>query len=388
MVWTPFKTFKKNCLGIDIGTSSIKIVELLYWRKRKKLQNYGEISAEVFEDRSSKIFERGDLALSDGEISKAILAILKEARIDTKRAVFSLPDFTSFFTWFILPSMTRDEVPEAVKYEARRHIPFPLSEVTLDWQIIGSDVPKNNKKKATWKILLVSVPNEIINHYKRIAALTHLEVVGMEAEVFGLLRSLVKNYGRYNARSIEKETIAIIDIGSQSTTISVVDQGVLKRSHSFDIAGNEITMLLSKSFGINYKLAEKLKYKYGLLKKTDNMSADIIEKDFQDIEMKNKDFYQTRDISVPLVDLILTETKKIAQNFHQTEEKVVDKVILAGGSAFIPGLSDYFSENLKKTIEIADPFSDIFYTPILDKRLKEMGPSYAIAVGSALRGLE
>ena len=388
MAWTPFKAFKKNCLGVDIGTSSIKIVELLYWRKRKKLQNYGEISAEVFADKSFKIFERGDLVLSDDEISKAILAILDEAKIKTRRAVFALPDFTSFFTWFTLPAMTRDEVPEAVRYEARRHIPFPLSEVTLDWQIIGSHVLKNNKKKTAWKILLVSVPNEIINHYKRIAAFTHLEIVGIEAEVFGLLRSLVKNYGRYNARSVEKETIAVVDIGSQSTTISVVDQGVLKRSHSFDIAGNELTMLLSKSFGVNYKSAEELKHKYGLLKKSRNTSDNIRENSFQDIEDKNKDLYQSRDVSLPLIDLIVTETKKITQNFYQTEGKAVHKIILAGGSAFMPGLKDYFSENLKKTIEIADPFSDIFYTPILDKKLKEMGPSFAIAVGTALRGLE
>lgn len=384
MAWTPFKAFTKNCLGIDIGTSSIKIVELLYWRKRKKLENYGEISAGVFADKSFKIFERGDLVLSDDEVSKAILAILDEAKIKTRRAVFALPDFTSFFTWFTLPSMTREEVPEAVRYEARRHIPFPLSEVTLDWQIIGSDVPKDKKKKATWKILLVSVPNEIINHYKRIAALTHIEIVGIEAEVFGLLRSLVKNYGRYNARSIEKETIAIVDIGSQSTTISVVDQGVLKRSHSFDVAGNEITMLLSKSFGIDYKEAEKIKHKYGLLEKSQNVAGN----DFQGIDGSNKDFYQAREVSLPLIDLILTETKKITQNFYQTEEKAITKIILAGGGAFTPGLSDYFAKELKKTIKIADPFSDIFYTPILDKKLKDMGPSYAIAVGTALRGLE
>ena len=90
----------------------------------------------------------------------------------------------------------------------------------------------------------------------------------------------------------------------------------------------------------------------------------------------------------PLIDLMLSEIGKISQNFYQAEGKEIEKVILAGGSALLPGLKEYSSDRLKKPVEIADPFAEIFYPPVLSQTLKEIGPSYAIAVGMALRGLE
>jgi type IV pilus assembly protein PilM len=93
-------------------------------------------------------------------------------------------------------------------------------------------------------------------------------------------------------------------------------------------------------------------------------------------------------ILLPLVDYIASEADKILRTFLQQEGKEPEKIILAGGSAQLPGLKKYFLETFKKEIEIANPFIDIFYPPILEETLKQMGPSYAIAVGMALRGLE
>ena len=91
---------------------------------------------------------------------------------------------------------------------------------------------------------------------------------------------------------------------------------------------------------------------------------------------------------LPLIDLIIEEIKKIFSSFFQAEGKEVKKIVLAGGSALMPGLADYFMKNLSKPAEIANPFTNIYYPPILEDTLKEMGPSCAIAVGAALRGLE
>ena len=95
------------------------------------------------------------------------------------------------------------------------------------------------------------------------------------------------------------------------------------------------------------------------------------------------------EILTPLVDLIIREIDKIFMNFRLKEKKEVEKVILAGGTAFLPGLLEYFKNHLTdKEIEIANPFLNIHFPPILEDTLKEMGPSYAIAIGMALRGLE
>lgn len=358
MILFPFKIIAKTFLGIDIGTSSIRVVELLKWGKRIKLENYGELQAQAFYKKSFRTFEETTLVISARDIAKAIRGILEEAKIKTKKVIFSIPDFSSFFTWFDLPPMTESEIPEAVRYEARRHTPLPLSEVTLDWQIIEGRV--SEKESTKLKILLVAVPNEVINQYRQIAALARLELQAIEAEAFAFARSSARN---------EKQALALVDIGARTTTCSIIDKGVLKRSYSFDVSGSELTNLISKSLNVDYLQAEELKRKYGIYPST--VSQENLEK-----------------ILFPLLDLVLAEIKKISQNFYRFESREVQKVILGGGSALLPGLKEYFSQSLKKEVVIANPFPNIFYPPILEKTLKEMGPSYAIAVGAALRGLE
>jgi type IV pilus assembly protein PilM len=361
MLWTPLEIIPKKSLGIDIGTSSIKIVELSRRGERRKLENYGEIAASALYQKPFRTFEESTLLLLSQEVSRAIKAVMDEAKIKTRRAVFSIPDFSSFFTSFELPPMTEAELPQAVRYEARQHIPLPLAEVTLDWQVIEGRV--SNQKKTKLKILLVAVPNEVINQYRKIAEISRLELLALEAEVFGLLRSLAKE---------EKKAFLLVDIGAQSTTCSIIEKNHLNMSYSFDMSGNELTEVISKGLGVDYKTAENLKEKYGIISKSSQETPAS----------------EVRQILLPLVDVILKEIEKISQNFYQTEGREIQKIILAGASVLLPGLKEYFQDHFKKEIEIANPFSNLFCPPILEKTLKEMGSSYAIAVGMALRGLE
>lgn len=350
MAWDIFKGGSKSFLGIDIGTSAVKIVELSRFGNKKKLENYGEMRSVALYEKEFRTFEKSTLSLSNQDIVRAISAILTEAKIPTRKAVFSIPDFSTFFTTFNLPAMTQEERPQAVQYEARQHIPLPLSEVTLDWQEIAPN-----------RILLVAVPNEVINQYQEIALKAQLELLAMEAEVFGLARALAKN----NTTGALL-TVALMDIGARSTTISIVDKGILKISHSFDASGNDFTNLIAKSFNLGHQEAEAFKNQHGLL----------------------ADESKTREVLLPFVDLILGEIQKIFQSFYQTEKREVQKLTIAGGSALLPGLIDYFSQSIKKPVEAANPFSNIYYPPLLEETLKIMGPGYAIAVGAALRGLE
>lgn len=349
MIFSPFKIITRSSLGIDIGSSSIKVVELSKSGKRVKLENYAETQAS--REKPFRTLEETIPLLSSQEIAKNIKFILEQAKIKTKKTILTIPDFSSFFTWFDLPAMSKEEIPEAVRYEARQHIPSPLSEVTLDWQIMEEE-----EKGKKIKILLVAVPNEFVEQYSMISTLAHLELKALEAEVFALARSSLAN---------ENKTIVLVDIGARSTTCSVIDNGVLKRSYSFDISGNELTQVISKSLCLDYLKAEELKKNYGILKGRD-----------------------TREILIPIIDLILTEIKKVIENFYQSETKTVQKVILGGGTALLPGLKEYFEDDLKKEVKIANPFFGISYPPVLEKTLKEIGPSYAIAVGAALKGLE
>jgi type IV pilus assembly protein PilM len=352
---------RKKFLGIDVGTSTIKLVELSSWAGRRKLENYGEISASVLYKKPFRTFEKNTLLLSTDDISRAIKAIIQEAGIKSRKVVFSIPDFSSFFTSLELPPMTPAEIPQAVRAEARRHVPLPLGEVVLDWEII-KDFPK--KKPEKLKVLLVAVPNEVINQYQKIAKNLELELLAMEAEVFGLIRALVN--------SDDREVISLVDIGTRSTTCSIIDRRALKVSRSFDISGNDLIERVSKGLSVDYETAEKIKNKYGISSSTLSTEESNV-----------------RDILVPLIDLIVREINKILTNFYLNEKKEVKKIILSGGVVLLPGLLKYFQDYFQKQeIEIANPFSKIYFPPILDEKLAKMGPSYAIAVGAALRGLE
>ena len=342
-------------LGIDIGNSTIRVVELAKHGEQEMLKNYAVVPLLPAYERPIKKIKQNRALLSSTEIAEILNSILKEAEIKTKRAVFSIPDLATFFTSFVLPPMSKEEMPQAVRFEARRHVPLPLSEITLDWLVTKGRV--SDHKTSDLEILLVAVPNTTIDQYTKIAELCGLELISLEAEVFGLFRALVKD---------NHAAVGLIEIGGQSTTCSVVDGKTIKLSHSFDIAGNSLTQRLSKSLNLEYKQAENLKKIQGIFKGVQN----------------------TRNILTPLLDLILVEIDKVVQSFYRQEGKEIETYILAGDSALLPGLKQYFSKSLGKEVNIAQPFVDMVYPPILEEIVKEIGPGFSVAAGMALKELE
>ncbi len=358
-----FKFRPKKFLGIDIGTSFIRIVELSRKGQVYKLENYGGSEASSFKKRPFRIFQKNTLSLSDKEIAKSIQVISEEAGVQTEEVNFSIPDFCTFFTSFKLPAMAEDEIPQAVQYEIRPYVPLSLDEVTLDWSIIEGESPD-----TPLKVLVVAIPNDIISQYREIAHLANLNLRILESEVFALTRASIKpphqKFGSGGENGKEKKVIGLIDIGARSTTCSIIEEGVLKISHSFNTAGNQLTEAIARSLNIDYNKAEEIKKKHGLI------GGNV------------------RKILIPLIDLILEEIKKAFRNFYLKEGKEVEKIVLAGGLVPMPGLKEYFSTELKKELDIADPFSNIACPAILTNTLKEIGPDYAIATGLAMKGLE
>lgn len=150
--------FSKRCLGVDIGASSIKMVEISSFAGKKKLVNYAQFQLP-FQNPPSTLFQKKELLLLTDETSEVLKSLAERAKIRKKKAAFSLPDFSTFFTTFDLPPMSEAEVPRAVEFEARHHIPLPLSEVTFDWQVIEKEKVLPGIKL---KILLVAIPNRVL----------------------------------------------------------------------------------------------------------------------------------------------------------------------------------------------------------------------------------
>jgi len=344
----------KKMLGIDIGTSSVRVVELSKWGGGRTLENYGEIKAPSLFKEPLRTLDGGSYLLSSHFISRAIKAILNEARIDTKAAIFSIPDFSTFFVSFDLPPMQEKEIPNAIRFNAPQYIPLPVSETTLDWRLISG---RPGDSKSNLKVLVIAIANQLVQEYQRVAQMAGLELYALEAEALAVVRSLIRD---------NKKVICLIDLGVQSTTVNIVDKGVLKKSFSVNFAGNQLTYAIASALDKEYIEAEEIKCRDGLLSKEKNVT----------------------DTLYLLIDPLLTEVKKICSEFFQTEEEEIEEIYLTGGTANLPGLKDYFAEALKKQIETPNCFSDFLYPPILNETLAKISASYSVAVGVAMGGLE
>lgn len=347
--------FAKKTLGIDIGASSIKIVEVSLSGDKKTLENYVEFRLPRTSGILKTFYGDSTLILSD-EVSDILQAVLKRAKIKERRAAFALPDFSTFFTTFTLPPMTEGEITQAIEFEARHHIPLPIEEVTFDWQIIEKQEVSPGVKLT---VLLVAVPNKVLQGYQRLATLGNFEVQGMEAEVFGLIRSSVAE-GKYWG------PVCLVDIGWQSTTVSIVEKKVLRTSHSFDLSGTGLTRTLAKALQVSTSEAEDMKVKYGLDPNHPRV-ANVISKE---------------------LNALAVEVEKVYQAFEKTFDRKVGVIILTGGTSDMFGLKEYFESYFKKSVDKVNPFALLAYPPVLKNKLSSMASSFAVAVGVAMMGMD
>ncbi len=349
MINIPF--FSKSpgtSLGIDIGTSSIKFVEIA-GGSSATLENYGEVFMRDFVGEAPVKDTEGSLLYSNEEISEALKYLLKEAGVKNKKAYFSIPDFVSFFTSFNLPPMKKEEVGSAVQFHSRQYIPLPISEVVLDWFLAEGEEGKE------MKINLVAVPKEVVEQYQDIARLCGMEISALEGEMFAVVRAFTRD---------TEEKTAIVDIGEQSTLLTVSEKGILRTTHSLEIAGNMLVKQLAKAAKIEYNEAKKVMMEYGIEEET------------------------VRKITSNLATSLFSEISRAIRTVESKEGKEVKRVIIAGGFSLLPGVVDYAKDALDKEVITKNCFEGIKYPETLEEDLKEISPSHAIALGMALGGIE
>lgn len=344
--------FPKKALGIDIGVSSIKLVEVAVSGDYRRLENYVEFRFPG-NGQTFQAFDKGNLSLKSEEVAEVLKGLLKKVGLKQKKAAFAIPDFSTLFTTFSLPPMKESEIDEAVKFEARHHIPVPLSQVSFDWKVAGG----GEKGASKLDILLVAVPNSVLSSYQKVASMCQLDLQGVEAEVFGLARAAIPIVKKH-------QPICLVDFGWQSTTISIVENKSLRASFSFDISGTGLSQALSAELKVSLSEAENLKKKYGLNPAKPRIYNALIKK--------------AADLS--------DQIDKVCRDFFQAQEREVKSIVLSGGTAWLFGLKDYLQSRLEKEVALANPFTDFHYPVQLSKRLEQIGPSFAVSLGVAMMG--
>ena len=367
----PFNLFKSSStqLGIDIGTSGIKLVELGLEGGRAKLINYAVY--EFHGAGGEADAERNILDMTDQEISAAIAQTVHDAGIKAKTTIASVSSFSTFATVIQLPYTTEEELAKTIPFEARKYVPVPLDQVVLDWSIIGvagegapaaavpeGTVPPAPPSGTTVEVFLAAVPKDETARYQRIMKAAGLDLVALELENSSLIRAVLGN---------DLSPTAILNIGGRATSIVIVNKGYERLSHSYEIGGAEVTNTIANALGISVNEAEALKRKYGLVDSPAN---------------------KARGAMLSLVDLIVFETKKTIENFEQAQHISGCRVVLLGGLANMPGLPDYLKQKIDREVLVGNVFARLVYPPALTPLVQTLSNTLAIAVGSAMRPLE
>lgn len=313
---------------------------------RGRLINYGALRTRtLLRSGTAEVIQTKRLTLLESEVVKMIQALRQRLGDDSKEAVMSVPAFSSFVDELSLPKMPEEEIPKAVEFEARSHVPVPINEIELTWQAAGEDRGKSI-------ITLVAVPKEILFRYRNICTQLNLTLKALEVETFSIIRAL---------NLYDEEPVMILDIGAKNTNISIVSKGFLRASHNIDTSGRDLSNVISQGLGIPLNRAEEVKHEQGLLI-TDTASIS--------------------DLLYPVVDSILEEAKRTAQ-----EKGVLGslkRIVLTGGSASLKGLPEYMQKKFQIPIDIANPWATIEYDKRLVNALKNDTSSLTVAVGLAL----
>lgn len=353
-----FNFKKKSFVGIDFGTSAIKIVELSYRDQKTQLINYGWVDLEVAAGNES----REQRLLSVDEKLKVHLAnLLKKLKIKTDAAYVSMPAFVGLFVLLELPEMGQDDLEKAVQFEARKYIPNSLNEVSLGWEIVKKgDVARIiTEKGATRKmqVLMVAAPKKEVDRYESIVKSVGIGIKALELETFSLVRSLVGD---------DMGTFLIVDIGARVTNLILVEKSVIKVNRSLSIGGNEITSALAESLNISRPRAEIFK-------------------------KENRDLFNDKEtmVLIPPMEMIVNESLRIAASYlEKTGGGRIASIILSGGSAKIKGLDEYFSRITGIPTILGKPWRKISFDKRLSFAIENIGTSYSVALGLALRGIE
>ncbi len=336
-----------NFIGIDIGSTSIKIVELKKEKDQLRLVNYGFSENTV----PTKIEQAKDLK----PIAEIIKKIQSKANIKGMEAYTALPTFSVFTSVLNLSNVLEKDIPSAVHWEAKKVIPLPLEDMILDWKQIDPPVKSG---PANVKILLTGAPKLLVKKYISIFKETNIHLKSMETETFSLIRSLVGN---------DKSTVMIVEIGASTTDVSIIDKGIPMLSRSIDVGGDTITKTLSNRLKLEFDQADQFKHDLG-------------------VEQEENNENPASKVVMESLGPVINEIKYAMELYLNKNNAKTEKIILSGGSAMLPNLSEYLSKVLDKKVVIGNPWDRISCQIDLKPLLDEIGPRMSVAVGLAMYG--
>jgi type IV pilus assembly protein PilM len=343
---------KRNLVGLDIGAHAVKAVQLRRTRTGYELQHLGlaPLGPDTIVD---------GVIMDSNAVITAVQEIFKTNNIKTKDVAVAVSGHSVIIKPIRITRMSEKELSSAIQWEAEQHIPYAIEDVNIDYQILPTSPADSNDMD----VLLVAVKKEIINDYQTIISTAGLNAAVVDVEAFAL-----ENVFDVFCEAAPGEVVALVNLGAAITNINILRNGVSEFRRDSAIGGNRYTESIQKILGLSFEQAETLK-----------LGAS---------EVEGRAFADAK----PAIDMVSAElTGDIRRSFDffrsTAHTDTINRVLVSGGCARLPGLTQYLSEALEVPFEILDPLRDIKADPkqFDPEYLHYVAPQLAVGIGLALR---
>ena len=344
-------------IGLDIGTHSIKLVQLSRNKKKWELINLGIMPLKPEAILNNTI-------INADSIISAIKNLVDMEKIEIKDTVLSVSGPSVLIKKIKLPFMTEEEIAETVSWEAEQYLPVDIEDIHLDFQVLEKGAFMSDEEGAEFEVLLVAVTREKVEDYTNMVLEAGLNPAIVDVDAFALENSCELNYD-----TEEAGLLALVDIGASLTKVHLLKDGRTVFAKDVPVGGNLYTKEIEKELGASFEDAEAMKMgeeREGFSKKS------------------------VSDIMARTTETIREEIQNALDLFRKENKEDVSKMLLSGGCSLIKGIDQYFSEKLNIPVELSNPFKKIYINEkIFDREyIEEMASLAAVGVGLALRRLD
>ncbi len=342
----------KPVVGLDIGSSSIKAIELRRVRGEIQVVNVGvePLASDIVVD---------SMIVDSGSVASSITKIFADHGIKSKQVATSVSGHSVIVKKISMASMPEDEIEAGVRNEAQQHIPFEMSDVNLDYQVLSGD-----QGGSQMDVLLVAVKKDKILNYTNALQLAGKQPVIVDIDAFALL-----NCYEFNYVPTSNSTVALLNLGASVMNINIVKGTTPLFTRDVSVGGNQYTDALQKELDLSFDDAESLKLGHRVGTVSEDAKTPILQQ---------------------VTELIVLEIQKTFDFFRASASgEHIERIYMAGGSSQIPGLIEELQREFSLPVETLNPFLRIDPPANASADLLEQhAPQLSVAVGLALRSFE
>ncbi len=357
MKFSNLRLGNSSMVGLDIGSSSVKAVEVVGRGRERGFELKGLGIAAL----PPEAIVQGAF-LDSAAIVSAIREAVQEAGTRNRNVAVGVSGHSVIVKKVSLARQTRSELEDAIQWEAEQYIPFDVNEVHLDFQILDS-----SSESDQMDVLLVAAKKDLVDDYVQVIAEAGLKATCVDVAGFAVENTFEANYD-----VADDESIALVNIGAQVVNINVVQRGVPAFTRDITVGGNQYTEEIQRSLSLGFSDAERVK----LGESEESGTREVVP---QEIDQA------VRQVTEQVVDEIGRSLDFFAATSMDSQ---IERIVLCGGGAKVPGLDEAFSVRTGLEVERLDPLARMLPQERFDAAyLEEVGPTLGVGVGLAMRRL-